>query len=131
MTSAPIARAWLFLPLLLVVAGCGSTGRQVAGADPFAQGADAAAEIRIRVRNSNFYDATLTALGDMGRRRLGTVGGNQTATFTTPWTFTGALRLQIDLLAGPTCTTEAITVSPGDQVTIDIASDFSLTTYCR
>ena len=124
------ARAWLLL-LLLVMGGCGSRGRTIPGSDPFQPAGSVAAEIRIRVRNSNFYDATLTAVGDMGRRRLGTVGGNQTATFTTPWSFTGGLRVQIDLLAGPTCTTEMITVSPGDQVTIDIASDFSLTTYCR
>jgi len=129
MTS--VARACLCLPLLLAAGGCGSTGRPLAGADPFAQGGAVAAEIRIVVRNMNFYDATITAMGDTGRRRLGTVGGNQTTTFTTPWSFTGGLRLQIDLLAGPTCTTEMITVSPGDQLTIDIASDFNLTTYCR
>jgi hypothetical protein len=130
MRPASTRRALLFLSMV-VLGGCGSSGRTIPGADPFQEDAAVAAEIRIRVRNSNFYDATLTAIGDMGRRRLGTVGGNQTANFTTPWTFTGGLRLQIDLLAGPTCTTEMITVSPGDQVTIDIASDFSLTTYCR
>lgn len=128
---SPVARASFCLLLSLAVGGCGSTGRQISGADPFAQGGTAATEIRIVVRNMNFYDATITALGDMGRRRLGTVGGNQTTTFTTPWSFTGGLRLQIDLLAGPTCTTEAITASPGDQLSIDIASDFNLTTYCR
>ncbi len=122
--------AWLLLPVL-ALGGCGTTGRTVPGADPFATGGAVAAEIRIRVRNSNFYDATLTAVGDMGTRRLGTVGGNQTATFTTPWTFTGSLRLQIDLLAGPTCTTESITVSPGDDISIEIAPDFTQTTYCR
>jgi hypothetical protein len=130
MRSLASARACLVFAALATV-GCGSTGRPLAGVDPFADGGATPAEIRIRIRNSNFYDATVTALGDMGQRRLGTVGGNQSATFTTPWNFTGGLRLQIDLLAGPTCTTEMITVSPGDAVNIEIAPDFNLTTYCR
>jgi hypothetical protein len=121
-----VARSLLVCGLILAAAACGSTGRPIAGSDPFANaGAGTPAEIRIRVRNSNFYDAALTAVGDTGRRRLGTVGGNTTAVFTTPWTFTGGLSIQIDLLAGPTCTTQPITVSPGDTVELEIPPDFS------
>jgi hypothetical protein len=115
----------------LAMAGCGSTGRPLAGVDPFAAGGATPAEIRIRIRNSNFYDATVTVVGDMGTRRLGTVGGNQSATFTTPWSFTGGLRLQIDLLAGPTCNTDMITVSPGDDLNIEIPPDLNTGSLCR
>lgn len=108
---------------------CGSTGRSIPGQDPFSGGA-AAAEIRIRIRNNNFYDATITALGDTGRRRLGTVSGNQTATFTMPWTFNGSLRLEVDLLAGGTCVTDPITVSPGDDLDLQIQST-SGSNFCR
>jgi hypothetical protein len=103
----------------------------LAGGDPFsAGGAGAATEARIRVRNQNFYDATITALSDNGRRRLGTVGGNSSATFTMPWAFSGGLRIQIDLLAGPTCTTDVITVNPGDTVEMDIMPDMN-SSFCR
>ena len=128
----PVAARLLAAALVLVAAGCGGGGRPVGSAvgDPFS-GDNMSTEIQVRVRNSNFYDASLTALSDTGRRRLGTVGGNQTAVFTMPWTFTGGLRVEIDLLAGPTCTTDAITVSPGATVEIDILPDFTSSTYCR
>jgi hypothetical protein len=48
-----------------------------------------------------------------------------------PWDFTGGLRIEIDLLAGPSCTTELIAVNPGDDVRLEIMSDFSSTTFCR
>lgn len=119
----------LFACALLVAAfGCGG-GRALPGADPFS-GAGTAADARVRVRNSNFYDATLIALSDNGRRRLGTVGGNSTAVFTMPWEFSGSLRIQIDLLAGPTCTTDVITVNPGDTVDLEILPTGN-SSFCR
>lgn len=108
---------------------CGSAGRPIPGQNPF-EGGQAAAQIRIHIRNNNFYDATITALADTGRRRLGTVSGNQTATFTMPWTFTGTLRLEVDLLASGTCVTDAITVNPGDDVDLQILST-SGSNFCR
>ena len=99
------------------------------GGDPFS-GGGTATEARVRVRNQNFYDATLTAIGDNGRRRLGTVGGNATAVFTMPWEFSGGLRIQIDLLAGPTCITDVVTVNPGDTVELEIMPDIN-SQFCR
>ena len=116
--------------LAVVLAACG-TRTSYPGQNPFADGGGAAQDIRVRVRNQNFYDASLTAISDTGRRRLGTVGGNQTAVFTMPLSFTSGLRIEIDLLAGPTCTTELITVSPGEEVQLDILADFDSTPYCR
>lgn len=121
--------ASLALCLVATLSGCGSSGRPIPGQDPFSGGA-VAAQIRIRIRNNNFYDATITAIGDTGRRRLGTVSGNQTTTFTMPWAFTGSLRLEVDLLAGGTCVTDAITVNPGDQVDLQIQST-SGSNFCR
>jgi hypothetical protein len=124
-------RRWMtggLLCALALISGACGTRTSYPGSDPFSGGA-AAREVRVRVRNYNFYDATLTALSDTGRRRLGTVGGNQSAVFTMPWEFTSGLRIEIDLLAGPSCTTNYITVSPGEDVLLDIMSDFSNT--CR
>jgi hypothetical protein len=125
-------RATARLLLAGAVAGavaCGSSGGALAGGDPFA-GGGAAAEIRIRVRNTNFLDATLTAIGDASQRRLGVVGGNQTSVFSLPWADGGTLRVRIDLLAGPSCTTDAISVSPGEAVDLEIASATG-SAFCR
>lgn len=124
--------AWILVGTLAAAAGaCGSTGRPLPGANPFEEGGGTRPEIRIRVRNSNFYDATLTAISDQGTRRLGNVGGNSSAVFTTPWSFTTGLRIQIDLLAGPTCTTDVVTMSPGETLDLEIPPDFRTATTCR
>lgn len=128
--SAGTSRRALLCALALILGACG-TRTSYPGQDPFADGGGTAQQVRVRVRNNNFYDANLTAIGDSGRRRLGTVGGNQSAVFTMPWTFTGGLRIEIDLLAGPTCTTDYITVSPGEDVLLEIMSDFDSTPGCR
>lgn len=116
--------------LALALAACG-TRTSYPGQNPFAEGGGTPQEVRVRVRNNNFYDASLTAISDTGRRRLGTVGGNQTAVFTIPWSFTSGMRIEIDLLAGPTCTTDLVTVSPGEEVRLEIMADFDSTPYCR
>ena len=126
--SAALRRA-LLCALALVLGACG-TRTSYPGQDPFAEDGGTPQQIRIRVRNDNFYDASLTTRGDSGGRRLGTVGGNQSAVFTVPWQFTGGLRVEIDLLAGPSCTTDYITVSPGDEVTIEILADFDSMPDC-
>lgn len=123
-------RRALLCALALLLGAC-HTRTAYPGQDPFAEDGGTAQEVRVRVRNNNFYDASLTAVGDAGRRRLGTVGGNQSAVFTMPWTFTGGLRIEVDLLAGPTCTTEYITVSPGEDVLLEIMADFDSTPNCR
>lgn len=129
LTGSPTSRAALGA-LAVVLAACG-TRTSYPGQNPFEEGGGTAQEIRVRVRNQNFYDASLTAISDTGRRRLGTVGGNQTTVFTMPLSFTSGLRIEIDLLAGPTCTTELITVSPGEEVQLDIMADFDSTPNCR
>jgi hypothetical protein len=123
-------RRALACALVLSAAACG-TRTSYPGQDPFAEGGGAAQDLRIQVRNNNFYDATLTAVSDVGRRRLGTVSGNQSAAFTMPWSFTGGLRIEINLLAGPTCTTDYVTVSPGGVVRLEIMSSFDSTPNCR
>jgi hypothetical protein len=82
------------------------------------------------VRNANFYDATVTAIGDATQRRLGVVGGNQTSVFTMPWEFTSGLRVRIDLLAGPSCTTETIQANPGDDIEFQIPPDLGTSGFC-
>ena len=89
-------------------------------------------EIRIHILNLNFQDATVWAMvRDGHRERLGTVSGKREAWFTMPWRFSQPLRLEFDLVAGPRCRTENITVDPGDVLDLQIAADFFRTEGCR
>ena len=115
--------------MALLLIGCGTRGPR-ASANPFQENVGVP-QIRLRIRNANFYDATITALGDATQRRLGVVGGNQTSVFTMPWEFTSGLRVQIDLLAGPSCTSETIQVNPGDAVEFQIPTDLGTSGFCE
>jgi hypothetical protein len=78
------------------------------------------AEIRIQVNNLNFADATLMALYEGGRFRLGTVSGKSAREFRMAWPAPRELRIQIDLLAADRYTTYPLSVAPGDRVGLTI-----------
>ena len=99
--------------------------------DPFLPGIEGRSEIRVRIVNSNFYDARIYVIGAGVRRQLGTVGGKTDGVFTTDWTHSQDLRLEIRLLAGPTCTTETIPADPGDTIQLQIMPQFDASDFCR
>lgn len=119
------------MALALLLVGCGTSGPRPGGSPFEGGGGGGAQQIRLRVRNANFYDATVTALGDATQRRLGVVGGNQTSVFTMPWEFTSGLRVRIDLLAGPSCTTDTIQVNPGDDIEFQIPPNLGASGFCE
>ena len=117
------------MPLVLALAACGGSSASIN--DPF-QGDRGRNEIRIHVRNNNFYDARIIALLEgNSRRQLGTVVGKTEAVFTLPLVYSQVLRLEIDILAGPSCTTDAITADPGDDIQLDILPGPSGSDFCR
>lgn len=116
------------LMLALALAGCGSARSSADG--PFSS-TDRPNSVRIEVLNLNFQEARLYALRDNERLSLGTVGGKQERTFTLPWNLHQDLRIEINLLAGPTCTTESLPVQPGDILELQISSVFSQSSFCR
>lgn len=69
----------------------------------------------IEVRNDNFNQARIFAIWNGDRRRLGSVGGNQSETFTLDWR-TQDLRLEVDFLAGGGFVSDRIAVNPGDRL---------------
>ncbi len=87
--------------------------------------------IRIIVQNLNFADARLYALRRGTRTSLGTVGGKQDHEFTLEWNVSEPLQIEINLMAGPKCTTEPLLADPGDLLELQIALDFSRTGVCR
>lgn len=127
-SRTPFRVALGVVPALFALSACG--GMSAATEDPFQ--ADGRNEIRIHVRNGNFYDARITALlGGESPRQLGSVGGKTEGVFTMPLTFSRDLRLEIDLLAGPTCVTEAIMVDPGDDLQLEILPEPIGASFCR
>lgn len=102
----------------LVLGGGCATSR----ANPFEGGGADTERIRISVENQQFNDARLTAIHLGGRRRIGTVGGNQRESFTIPWSGNDQLQIEIDLLAGESYVTRSLSVEPGAQVSLLIAS---------
>lgn len=98
--------------------------------DPFS-GGGGREEIRIEVRNLNFSDATLYAIGGGMRRRLGVVPGKGDAAFTIPWRFSLPLAIEIDLLAGVRCTTQEMMTDPGDIIELQIDLELRRSEFCR
>jgi hypothetical protein len=125
-----IARRALVAVLALSLVACSTRGARQ-NANPFDGSGVGVPQVRLRVQNQNFYDATITAIGDATQRRLGVVGGNQSSVFTMPWEFTSGLRVRIDLLAGPSCTTEMIQVNPGDDIEFHIPPDLGTSGFCE
>jgi len=112
--------------LLLVggLAACGG-GRTVGDSDPFGSAAEGPRVINLHVTNLNFNEARLWAISMEGRQRIGVIGGKADAVYRLPWNFSQPLRIEIDLLAGARCTTEAIPVDPGDDLRLQIEMDLA------
>ncbi len=118
--------------LMLAVAGCASAGGKPGSANPFGEAQGEANEVKIRVVNLNFNDASVwTVVRDARRERLGMVTGKSEATFTIPWTFTDAMRLEFDLIGGVRCVTEPLSVDPGEILEMQISVDPSQDPMCR
>ena len=131
MQGGEILKTLTILGLLLSLGGCASTGRTVAGGDPFTSSEDRPQSIRVEVQNLNFADARVYAVRNGQRIIMGTVGGKDDATFTVRWEFSQSLRIEINLLAGPSCTTEVLQVDAGDILRLQIASVFTSSMFCR
>ncbi len=109
--------------IVLAVSGFGCAGR---GAEsPFVAQEDA--RIHIEVINHGFQTATLHAVWIAKRIRLGTVNGTRTANYMVPWPQGDVIRIEIKLLAGPSCITREIWAEPGVTIVLEIQSGLR---YC-
>jgi hypothetical protein len=121
------ALALLLLGGLTACAG----GRTATIADPFENASEGPRVINLHVTNLNFNEARLWAISMEGRQRIGVIGGKADAVYRLPWNFSQPLRIEIDLLAGPRCTTEAIPVDPGDELRLQIEMDLARQARCN
>jgi len=117
------------LALLLAAGGCavGSAGNP----GPFERAEAGDQRVSVHVRNLNFSEATLWAVSRGGRQRLGVVGGKGDAVYTIPWRSSQPMQIEIDLLAGPRCTTEPLEVDPGDSLDVQIEVSLDSQPNCR
>jgi hypothetical protein len=125
-----MTKTLISLAALVVIAACSRPGRLVEREPLFTREPVAEETIRIRVQNDNLMDARLHAVGLGGRRLLGVVAGKQLVVLAIPWDFSGPLRIEIDLLAGPKCTTRPIDADPGDTFDVRIDPVFSNSDAC-
>jgi hypothetical protein len=87
--------------------------------------------ITLLVDNRNFTDARLYVLRRGARTTLGVIGGKSQAEYEIDWDISDPIQIEIDLLAGPTCTTEELRADPGDVLELQIDQDFMHSSACR
>ncbi len=117
--------------LCVVLGACVSAGAGVSD-DPYAfSSTDRPPRVRLVVRNLNFNDVRLFALTRTGRTSIGQVGGKQDAEFELDWPISSYMSIEIDMVAGPECTTQEMQVDPGDILELQVASVFHQTSGCR
>lgn len=118
----PMRFQWPAMAVLLM-AGAALTGCATGGGSGSFGGEEGTNEVKLFVQNLAFMDATIYSITNGGRRRLGQVTGKRDMVFTFPLTFPSEMYLEIDILAGPRCETERITVDPGDHLELIIQNE--------
>jgi hypothetical protein len=72
-------------------------------------------EFSLRINNQSFNEARIYLHWNGDRRRLGSVGGNQSRSFDLDWS-ARTLRIEVDFLAGGGFISDPVTVNPGDDL---------------
>ena len=132
-TSSMAVRCCALGVALLLSSSCAQSGRPLGTSEPFADArSEEESQITLFVQNFNFSDARLFTIRRGGARRpLGRVGGKGEERFRLEWPMSEPLRIEIDLLAGPTCITRDLVVDPGDTLELQISAVFTQTAACR
>lgn len=110
--------------LLLASTACGSA-RSVNPFDP-SETRPGVDRLRIEVQNLNFNDATVYAMRQSQRIRLGRVTGKSDQVFTIDWSTAVPVRFRIDLVSGPSCGTAEVPVDRNSLVWVTIPSVMGL-----
>lgn len=102
------------LGLALLLSGCATTSLPVDG-DPFAGSGSRSEGVLLTVENNDFRDASIYAVWDGVRTRVGSVTGKTSQTFRIRWR-SEDLRLDIDFLGAGEYSSESIGVFQGDHL---------------
>jgi hypothetical protein len=119
----PLQRSalWAGMALTLLMTACASAPAK----SPFGGGGGGGGggHIRVYVQNLGFSDVRVYAVTPQGNLDLGTVQTTQTRTFTVPWNEMAVLSFNLDFMTGGQYSTQAIGVSTGQTVEVDIPAD--------
>lgn len=85
----------------------------------------------VEIQNNNFQDATVYALREGERRRLGVVVGKTDETFGIPWRPNFLLRLEVRFLGGGACATRPIQMEPGQRYVLALQPDIRIDQECE
>lgn len=111
-------RAVAALAFGLALVGC-----QPTVANPFAPPGTDETSIVVYVENRGFNEFRLYAISARGMQSMGVVGGNSQSTLGLAWRQLDQLSFRLEVLAGRSHTTHAVTVSPGDRVELIVPSN--------
>jgi hypothetical protein len=100
------------LALVFALAGCGLFGGG-------SQTEPRQHDLTLNVKNQNYYDATLYAVYQSRRQRIGTVTGLSERTFTFDWGHRD-IRIEISLLSVGSYFTEPMSIDDGDELELVI-----------
>ena len=101
--------------LLVVLAGTACAGgAPAAPPEPFS--GDTSEALRMVVRNQQFEEARVYLWIDGQRQRLGSVQANGSAEFFQPMYGIRNVQLGFDIILGPRCVSQGMSLGPGDDV---------------
>ncbi|MGE0160924.1 MAG: hypothetical protein AB7T31_16095 [Gemmatimonadales bacterium] len=104
------------LVLALVLGGCASSGpASQPQVDPFSARGAGSEDVLLTVQNNDFRDASIYALWNGVRRRVGSVTGMTSETFRMEWR-SEEIQLAIDFVGGGDYVSERVPVTQGDHL---------------
>ncbi len=111
-----MAQLFWVLALILMVGGCatGAPGSQPS-VDPFDTAGAGSDDVLLTVLNNDFRDASIYAIWNGVKRRVGSVTGMTSQTFRMSWRGE-EIQLEIDFVSGNGYMSERVPVTQGDHL---------------
>jgi hypothetical protein len=111
-----MARLISVMALALFVGGCAAGAPHTQPrADPFAAAGAGSDDVLLTVQNNDFRDASIYALWNGVKRRVGSVTGMTSQTFRMVWQ-SEEIQLEIDFVGGGGYVSERVPVTQGDHL---------------
>lgn len=115
------------LALLIAAPACFSS----ATPSPFRGEGEGRGRLEIRVDNISFNDATIFALTQSRRMRLGVVSGKSSQRFTIEWEGLQDIQIEVDLLASQRFVSPMFSLAPGEALDIQVQEPVANTVVTR
>jgi hypothetical protein len=116
--AQPSGRIFASFAAAALLAGCATSQGSDRVTDPFGGGGAASEDVLLTVENNDFRDASIYALWNGMRRRVGSVTGKTSETFRMEWR-SEEIQLEIDFLGGGSgddYVSERVPVMQGDHL---------------